>query len=337
MFAEGFAVCYSAMIWADYRQYVKLLNSKISIKEFIEIFWWRYRPEELHAKARKVLIPKALEMAFAEPEGSDPDLAEIRRLIDAYNAGRATELQQELFKQRKRLADAERALSEKPTKKAADDHRIAGNKVRQIRGWLSDLERSTPEARDSRIYPMHYAPVMVWEDGQRVIKPMRYHCRPAGKPPKVDLEFPGLYNARRDNLTRYWRGQFGQTHGVMVADAFYENVNRHRAEGRELAPGEKPENLVLEFRPNMAGPMLVACVWSRWTAPEGSAEPDLLSFAAVTDEPPAEVSAAGHDRCIIPLKPENVDAWLQPGGNIARMQEILDDRERPYYAHRLAA
>ena len=30
----------------------------------------------------------------------------------------------------------------------------------------------------------------------------------------------------------------------------------------------------------------------------------LLSFAAVTDETAAEIAAAGHDRCIIPIKPE---------------------------------
>ena len=58
----------------------------------------------------------------------------------------------------------------------------------------------------------------------------------------------------------------------------------------------------------------------------------------LTDEPPPEVAAAGHDRCIIPIKPENVDAWLAPEtGNLAAQYAILDDRERPYYEHRLAA
>lgn len=77
------------------------------------------------------------------------------------------------------------------------------------------------------------------------------------------------------------------------------------------------------------------CLWSRWTAP---GEPDLLSFAAITDEPPPEIAAAGHDRCIIPIKPENVDAWLNPDrSNLEAMYAILDDRDRPYYEHRLAA
>ncbi len=51
--------------------------------------------------------------------------------------------------------------------------------------------------------------------------------------------------------------------------------------------------------------MYVACLWSHWTAP---GKEDLFSFALITDEPPTEVLAAGHDRCIIPIKQEKVDA-----------------------------
>jgi putative SOS response-associated peptidase YedK len=103
---------------------------------------------------------------------------------------------------------------------------------------------------------------------------------------------------------------------------------------RELAPGEREENVVLEFRPRPTQDMLIACLWSHWRAP---GQPDLLSFAAITDDPPPEVAAAGHDRCIIPIKPHNVEAWLNPAGDRAAMQAILDDRERPYYEHRMAA
>jgi putative SOS response-associated peptidase YedK len=239
------------------------------------------------------------------------------------------------FQQRKRLADAERALERKATKTAEESERIATDKVAWALGKLSDLHRSELIDEDSRIYPGHYAPVLVVEDGKRVIKPMRYQCRLPGKPAFYDAKFPGTYNARRDNLEGFWKPLFGRSHGLVLMQAFYENVTRHRMEGRDLDSGEAAENVVLEFRPRPAQDMLVACLWSRWTAP---GEPALLSFAAITDEPPTEIAAAGHDRCIVPIRAENIDAWLNPGPKkLADQYAILEDRARPYYDHRLAA
>jgi putative SOS response-associated peptidase YedK len=106
-------------------------------------------------------------------------------------------------------------------------------------------------------------------------------------------------------------------------------------EHRELAPHEKPENVILQFRPNPPELMLIACLWSHWRK-EGEA--DLLSFAAITDEPPPEVRAAGHDRMIVRIKPEHVDAWLNPDpNNLKAMYDIFDDRTPAFYDHRLAA
>ena len=105
-------------------------------------------------------------------------------------------------------------------------------------GKLSDLRCAALKDRDSRIFPGHYVPVIVMEAGRRVIKPMRYQCRLAGKPTFYDAKYPGTYNARRDNLEGFWKGLFGYTHGIVVINAFYENVNRHRVEGRELGVDE---------------------------------------------------------------------------------------------------
>ena len=142
-------------------------------------------------------------------------------------------------------------------------------------------------------------------------------------------------DARRDNLGGFWKELFGYSHGVMVVNAFYENVSGARLEGRTLADGEKDTNVVLEFKPSPPIDMLVACLWSRW---ERKDEPSLLSFAAITDEPPPEIAAAGHDLRIIPSQPAQVDAWLNPdAGDLAAQYAILDSRERPYYEHRMAA
>jgi putative SOS response-associated peptidase YedK len=221
------------------------------------------------------------------------------------------------------------------TRAATESQRIATDKIAWTRGKLDDIQRLEPQARDSRIFPGHYAPVMVMENGQRVVKPMRYQCRIAGKPASYDVKYPGTYNARRDNLEGFWRPCFGYTHGVMLVDVFYENVSKTKFEGTLLETHERDESIVLEFRPSNGQLMLVACLWSRWSAP---GQADLLSFAAITDEPPEEVAAAGHDRCIVPIKPENIDAWLIPNAsNLEATYAILDDREHPYYEHRLAA
>jgi len=321
-------VCYSSQIRAEYKKYVRMFGADISIKEYFDIYWRRLTDPEA-----RIRIPKAMDFDFADPQSEEQ--REIKGLIDEFDRRQMTESEQELFKQKKRLADAERSLLNKPTKAAAESQRIATGKIEQLLERLADLKRTTPEDRDARIFPGWYAPVLIVENGRKVVKPMRYQCRPAGKPASHDVKFPGTYNARRDNLEGFWKAQFGRTHGIAIFNAFYENVSRHRTEGRELREGEKVENVILEFRPRPMQDMLVACLWSRWSAP---GEPDLLSFAAITDEPPPEIAAAGHDRCIIPIKPEHVDAWLNPNPrDLAAQYAILDDRERPYYEHQLAA
>lgn len=320
-------MCYSALVWADYRTYVRDFGAKISIKEFYDLFFRRLGNP-------KINVPKAIEAWFANPTNDDE--RQVKELIDRYAEQQALAYEADLFKQRTRLVKAERALEMKITKTAQEEKRKASDKIEQNQGWLADLKRTELQPRDSRIFPLHYAPVIVMENGQRVVKPMRYKCLPAGKSFDNEEKFPGTYNARRDSFDRYWKTTFGHSHGVMLATKFYENVKTHRAEGRELKPGEKEGNTRLEFAPKGLPLMLVACLWSEWKGPE--IPEGLLSFAAVTDEPPAEVSAAGHDRCIVPIRFDNLDAWLRPDAtNLAASQMILDDRERPYYEHRLAA
>jgi len=322
-------MCYSAQIRHDYAKFVRAYGAVIDIAEFVRLYWNR-------GQGAKLKIPKAMDAAFADPQSEEE--RRIQALIAQYDREQASALEQEVFKQRKRLADAERVLQSKSTKAATESRRIATAKVEWALGKLADLRRTSLTDEDARIFPGWYAPVIVMEAGRRVVKPMRYQCRLPGKPASWDRQFPGCYNARRDNLEGFWKGQFGVSHGIVVLNAFFENVSRHRVEGRALGEGEKEENVILEFRPRPVQDMLVACLWSRWSDPSGR-EPELLSFAAITDEPPAEIAAAGHDRCVIPIKAEHLDAWLDPATakDLKRMQAILDDRERPYYGHRLAA
>jgi putative SOS response-associated peptidase YedK len=318
-------MCYSAQVYASYKKYVRHWGADIRIKEFFEKYW-------LRTVDPSIRIPKALDADFLRPENDDE--LKIAQLIREYDAQQVTKLEKDIFAQKKRLADAERTLQSKETKKALNDRRVAKNKIEWSLGKLNDIRRTELKDKDSRIFPGWNAPVMIGEAGNRVVKLMRYQCRPAGKPKFYDTKYPGTYNARRDNLTGFWKDLFGYRHGIMAATTFFENVSKHKVEGRELADGEEEENVVLEFKPRGIETMYVACLWSHWE--EG--DETLDSFAAITDEPPPEVAAAGHDRCIIPIKEENIDAWLNPvAGDLESMQAILEDRARPYYEHRMAA
>ena len=182
---------------------------------------------------------------------------------------------------------------------------------------------------------MMYAPVLIAEGQRRIIRPMRYACRLSGKPADYDRRFPGTYNARRDSLDDYWNQIYGRHHAVMVVSGFYENVPLHLYEHRQLAPDEEAKSLVLEYDPQPARDMLVACIWDRWS---NRAAPELESFAAITDEPTPEVAATGHQRTIITLQEQYLSEWLSPSElSRDRLEEILSAKETPYYVHQIAA
>lgn len=310
-------MCYSAQITAAYQKLVRMTGATLSLQEFAALY--AHDPGKKRPKT-----PKAMDDAFRA--GASPAELAVWAEVEQWNRAEAAVLEQELFANRKRLADAERALQVKETKKAREDVRIAGNKIERALAKLADLKRTEPKDRDSRIFPGVYAPVIVSEGGKLVIKPMRYQCRLAGKPANYDQRFPGTYNARRDSLEKFWAPAFGHTHGLMVVDTFYENVE-----------GPDGKNQVVQFTPRTGEPMLVACLWSHWKDPAGK-EPDLLSFAAITDDPEPEVAAAGHDRTIINIKPEHVGAWLNPDpADLATFYRIFDDKRHPFYEHRIAA
>lgn len=312
-------MCYSAMVWASYGKFVSAFKTDISIEDFVRIYMQR-------DAGAPVSIPRAMDSAFERPRSAEE--FQILTCINRQRAASARTLEAVISNQTSRVNAGLAKLELKPTKAAREDVRIGTNKISKATHDLADLDRKELKPRDSRIFPHYYAPVMVSVEGRKTIVPMRYLLRPAGFPPSFDKTNDGAYNARRDNLQRFWRNQFTHTHGLVVAQRFYEWVDRVEDNGKVC----KTE---LEFNPQGVEDMYAACIWSRWTGPDGEI---LNSFALVTDEPPAEVRAAGHDRCIIPIRPENIDAWLNPEpGNYAPMQAILDDRERPFYEHRLVA
>jgi putative SOS response-associated peptidase YedK len=307
-------MCYSAKVEQNIRDLARHFAATMDYSEVERLMMERLA-------GRPIRLARGFEWNFAHPRSTEE--RRIKELDEEYRSKKVAELEQEVFKQKKRLGEAERKLKVKQTKVALNEQRIATSKIDASLERIALLTGTQPHEDDNRIFPMTYAPIILKRDGRNVITLARYHLRQKGKPAFTDQKFPGLYNARRDNLERFWRSEFGRTHALMVVDSFYENVERDH------------KNVVLHFTPRPAYQMLVACLYADWSDPK---EGRLLSFAAVTDEPPPEIKAAGHDRCIINLRAENVEAWLTPQGRSdEELQKLLSDRQTPYYEHEVAA
>jgi putative SOS response-associated peptidase YedK len=310
-------MCYSAMVTEDWKAFLRATGILMSLPEFHELM--QHRLDD----PTRFRLPRGFDREFAHPHSAEEQA--IKALSDRYRHAQVSKLETEIFTQRKRLADAERKLAAKETKAAAESKRIAMAKAQQSLGKLALLKDDKPHSDDYRVFPRSYAPIVIVREGRKIMVPARYLLRQPGAPAFMDDKLSGNYNARRDNLTKFWRNQFAMTHALMVVDSFYENVT-----------GPEGRNQVLHFVPRPVGKMYIACLYAHWADP-GTGE-QLLSFAAITDEPPPEVAAAGHDRMIVNLRPENIDRWLTPvGRSVAELQEILSDRQAPYYEHSLAA
>lgn len=308
------SMCYSAKVSQNIKDLARQFSATMDYLEVERLMMERLA-------GRPIRIPRGFQWNFSNPQ--TPEERRIKELDVEYRTKKVAELEQEIFKQKKRLADAERKLKVKETKSALNEQRVATSKVEASLERVALLTGTQPHEDDHRIFPMSYAPIILKRDGRNVLTLARYHLRQQAKPAFTDQKFPGLYNARRDNLDRFWRSEFGHTHALMVVDSFYENVER------------QGKNVVLHFTPRPGYQMLVACLYANWTDPR---EGTLLSFAAITDEPPQEIKSAGHDRCIINLREDNIEAWLTPDGRSDdELQAILSDRQQPYYEHEIMA
>lgn len=242
-----------------------------------------------------------------------------------------------------------------------------------VRDQLEDYEhrsledpKAFPPLR-SRIYPGHFAAVIIERDGQRGIEVMRYGAFP---PPSIqNAKKYTTFNARRDNLTSsFWSNAFMSQHGFIVLEGFYEWVSvkdlikagvvslkdveeefRRQSDARKskllaqgkpwkLTPTEKKSPLeraiIIEFKPEDGSDLIAPVIIS---SAEGNLSQNFSGFAIVTDDPPFEIEQAGHDRCPVILEPGAEESWLDFQGLTAKeLDEILSKRRRVTFKHKLA-
>lgn len=242
-----------------------------------------------------------------------------------------------------------------------------------VREQFADYRRASAEdpkrfpPLQDRIYPGHYAPVAYAGLAAREVRPMRYG---AYSPESVGTAKKyTTFNARRDNLTSpFWSEAFMRHHGVVVLEGFYEWVavadlleagtvkladvkaefirqaeerrTRMLAAGKAYRPtptelkNPLERQIIIEFRPEDGTELLAPVIFSKTRLGNGRED---AGFAIITDEPPAEVLAAGHDRCPVVLENGAIEEWLRFGKKTAReLDQLLTKRRRVTFRHKLA-
>ncbi len=318
------------MIKQDAKEIGMKFGVRVQLDLYDELFTRR-------AGGDKISINKAMENPFLD----DPRTAQERHIAEMilkWRKDQTKSFEEELFKQQARLTSAEYALSEKETKKALEESRIATNKISQIKFKLKKLGTSDFVSEDERsVFPFTYLSMIALnESDEKVVAPFRYHMRPSGKPESFDRKFSGCYNARLDNLTNpFWSPVFGKRHGIVIVSKFYEHVPTEKYLNKfSLAPElRNRKSVIVAFEPDETEYMIVPTLWD---INKQKGKPDLYSCAIITDDPPKEIAETGHERCPVFLKAENIDNWLDTSGESTEaLYAILRDRVRPHYSHKL--
>ncbi len=152
-------MCYSALIRADYAKLVREFGAILSLEEFAELY--AHDPGKKRPKT-----PKAMDDGFGARTEQGRDIV---AKIQQWHAQERQQLEAELARQRERRDIANATLATRPTQKARNDLRVAGNRIGRAQARLEDLHRVQLLPRDNRIFPGTYAPVMVSDGGKRVI------------------------------------------------------------------------------------------------------------------------------------------------------------------------
>lgn len=246
--------------------------------------------------------------------------------------------QQDLSKYKKRLDEAERKLIEKHTKTAEKEKGVCERQIERIKDRIERIQSKTLTESDSRFYSKNFAPIIIGDkDGERVIQLHRYLMRPDGQPESFDTKYPVATMpeliSRRLSVEVHVRKAAWSSHRSEVLRERVET--RLREEEAQEGRGARKHDPC--FEPRGIEYIIIPCLYDIWHDEEGNEV--LHSFALITDDPNPEVAEAGHNRTPIFLKESAIDSWLFPEGKSKEeLYSILrEQREQPYYEHRIAA
>lgn len=302
-------MCYSSLLERAWREYEQMFAAPFHLPSWHHLF--RQRELDLLLK-----IP--------------PEIDEILVAVDPLQAGAIREsdrvwrgnCRSEMARLDEEIAYLTAALPKKPDAVA----KAPLNHAKRRRKSLEKALNAAPVQRDTyRIYPKQFAPLILVEEGERRTVPARYRVLP-----RNGVEYPdeyNVYNAVRDMLTvrKTWKPLFGAQHALFPFLKFYEWLTNPQTHKKEE----------VSFAAEGYGRMWAASLYEEYQDPKLGL---IRSFAMITDAPPPEVAATGHDRCPIFLDEDSIDDWLRPAGKSFESLNTLLDRKQPaYFRNSLAA
>lgn len=304
-------MCYSILVETNLKKLERDFRAALDFASFEQAY--RIRAHNLEA----IKIPRAIDRAIAASD--HPRAYSCQLLADQYYGDRRAQLAAKVQDQQAKVIDLQAKLAKRWSK---TNQQLLDRALRvQAKAEADSASLDGPSAlRDSQVFQYSYCPVITCRGGQNTISLMRYQLKPrhatADAPSSINM-----FNARRDALlTRpSWKPLFGKNHGLVLLNGFYEWVP-HPDTGKSA---------IIRFAPDDGLGMWVPCLFDRWHG-DGY---HIDSFAVITDEPPAEIAASGHDRCPIYPSWEHVDGWLA-GGSVAGSDKILASRAPVTYGGR---
>ena len=181
----------------------------------------------------------------------------------------------------------------------------------------------------NRVYPNYFAPVIIRDQGNKIIKPMRYQLLPhfsnestytmVNAKTKRKKTIP-TYNARLDSLEdrKAWEPIFMKNHCLFPFIKFFEWVE---FEGQKKQIGFHAQNCEVMWAPGL---------YDQWVSKDK--KEIIESFALITTDPHPDILKMGHDRTPIFLKEEYIDDWLDPQNETKdEIYEMLNQHESVNY------
>lgn len=109
-------MCYSPQAVAGYRAYGKRFGAEFDIDAFAQLF-------RIRLSNNSIKLPQAVDASFSEPRSAADQ--EIQTLSERFRTEQTNALEQEIFKQKKRLADAQRKQTKLQSRHRKPTHSIS--------------------------------------------------------------------------------------------------------------------------------------------------------------------------------------------------------------------